>query len=443
MKSLCSRDTKISGLILSRVDGSYFHTEEGKEAFERVQSYFTKKGEPPSYKLLCEDVSLSDSSREFLRNADGLAKSTRQAEQLLESLNEYRKTRLYYSLAKRVLAHLEQPKIDAEKLEMIVARSVSKIQLRRAGESEVLHMGKDSNIQEMLEEILYGEDNDNCIPSGFATFDKVNGGFFRGSLVTIGGTSGGGKSVMANQLSLNQATMGYKTNMIPLEMSTMEMMSRSMSNLSGYSSIDIFLRRLAKAEKDEIYKKFRRADRKIATAGGRYTIFKPKEDLSIEELMSAVHSFNADVTYVDYITLLKGADGDDQWRKLGQIARFGKIYAENYNKVIVLLAQINEEGKLRYSQAIKEHSSLAWTFVATKESKEKGYLNIDTLKSRNQVAKPFTLGIDYSKMTIFDLKPEDQERLDQEPKETATKGGARNSKHREVSSSSYAPDLSE
>lgn len=249
-------------------------------------------------------------------------------------------------------------------------------------------------------------------------------------------------SIVANQLNINQATMGYKTSLVPLEMSSQEMISRTMSSVTGYSSIDIFLKRLASGERDEIYKRMCRQDKKIAAAGGRYTVFKPKEDLSIEELLASIHSLNADVTYIDYIGLLAGADGDDQWRKLGQIARFGKIYAENHNKVLVLLAQINEEGKLRYSQAIKEHSSLAWTFVATKESKEKGYLNIEMLKSRNQVQKPFTLGIDYSRMHVYDLKPEDQERLDQEPKDRS-KGASKKSSHKEGKASDYAPDLSE
>ena len=268
-------------------------------------------------------------------------------------------------------------------------------------------------------------------------------------------------SLVANQLNINQSSLGYKTTMVPLEMATSEQISRTMSNISGYSSIDIFLKRLASGERDEVYKKMRRFDRKVANAGGRYTIYKPKEDLTIEELMASLHNYSSDVIYIDYVTLLKGADGEDQWRKLGQIARFGKIYAENYNRVVVLLAQINEEGKLRYSQSVKEHSSLAWTAVATKESKEKGYLNFEMLKARNQVMKPFTLGIDYSKMSVYDLKPEDQEALDQERQTKSGSGkdsgdGKRKGKGkdgkrdnsaggsgREGKSSDYAPDLSE
>lgn len=193
LRSLCSKDTKISGLMLSRLGSDYFHTDEGKEAFQRIQLHFGKKGEPPAFKLLCEDVALSEDTREFLRNADGLAKSTNQAEQVVDQLNKFRQTRLYYSLAKKMLKRLEQPKFDSDDMQELLGKYTSRIQLRRASEAEVIHIGKDSNVQAMLEQILYEEDTDHCIPTGFSTFDSVNGGFFRGSLVTLGLTSGGGK----------------------------------------------------------------------------------------------------------------------------------------------------------------------------------------------------------------------------------------------------------
>lgn len=449
LKTLCSSNTKVSGTLLAAIDSNYYHTEEGKEVYNAILGYIRRKGETPAFKLLCEDVSLSEEARDFLSSAEGSASNVAQAEQLAASLNQYRQTRLYYSLAKLLLKNLEQPKVDVEELSEIVATQVSRIQLRRSGEATVIHIGKDSNVRAVLEELVYGEANDSCIPTGFQTFDSVNGGFFRGSLVTIGATSGGGKSLLANQLNLNQAGLGYKTTLVPIEMSASEMLSRTASSVSGLPSIDIFLKRLASGEQDALWRKFRRFDRAVSAANGRYTIFKPKEDLSIEELMASLHGFHSDVIYIDYISLLKGADGEDQWRKLGQIARFGKVYAENNNKVVVMLAQVNDEGKLRYSQAVKEHSSLSWVFVATKESKEKGYINIEMLKSRNQVNRPFTLGVDYEKMRVRDLLPEERQRIDGEEdsshETSRRKGGKRGIVQRAKagSSSEYVPDLTE
>lgn len=221
-------------------------------------------------------------------------------------------------------------------------------------------------------------------------------------------------SILANQLNINQASLGYRTNMVPLEMSSQEMISRTMSSVSGMDSIDIVLHRLATGERDLVWKRMKRFNRRIEQAGGKYTIFKPRSDMSMEEIMSAMHSLNADVNYIDYISLLKGVGGDDAWQKLGEVARFGKIYAEMHNRVVVLMAQVSEEGKVRYSQAIKEHASLGWVFVASKESKEKGFINIQTIKSRNQVAKDFTLKIEYKQTRVTDLDPKELEELEKE-----------------------------
>ena len=440
---MCSKDLLISGSTITKLDESYFHTEEAREVYQHISAFFTKKGQPPNFKLLCEDGKLSEDSREFLRSANTAAKTKGQVEQLVAQLNQYRQTRLYYQLAKKLLRRLEEPKIDPDQMSDLVSEAISRIQLRKGSEADIIHIGRDSNVRAALEDLLYSEERDDCIPTGFTTFDSVNGGFFRGSLCVIAGSSGGGKSILANQLNLNQSALGYKTSLTPLEMSSPEMLARSAAALSGMSSLDIFLRRMATGERDHVWKKFTRFDKKVAKAGGRYTIFKPKEDLSIEELMAALHTFNADVVYIDYINLLKGADGDEQWKKLGQIARFGKVYAESSNKVMVLLAQLSEEGRIRYSQAIKEHASLCWAFTATKETKERGYMNIELLKSRNQSDKPFTLKIDYAHMRVSDLTPDEMKRIDpKKPQGKDGKGGKSSSK--DGSSEDYTPqDLSE
>lgn len=446
LRAMCSRDPKVAGRFLGSVDETYFYNEESVESYQRIRKLFEEKGEPPTFRLVCEDLGLSEGAREFLKNVESAPRTTSQCDQLLNQLNTYRQTRQIYTLAAGLLKRLEKPRVDVGELVDLIAKRLTRIQTRRTTEADVIHIGKDSNVLEHVEKILYEEDNEQCIPTGFKTFDAVNGGFFRGSLVTIGGSSGGGKSILANQLNLNQSSLGYKTALSPLEMSTPEMLSRSLASLSGMNSLDIFLKRLADGEKDMIYKKMRRFDKQTAAANGRYTIFKPREDMSIEELLAALHSYHSDLIYIDYIGLLKGADGEDQWRKLGQIARYGKVYAESHNKVVVLLAQVSEDGKLRYSQAIKEHSSLAWTFVATKETKEKGYMNIELLKSRNQNPVPFTLKCDYNKMRVSDLAPEELKEIERSAQAKDKERQGRGSKSRASESGSaddYVPDLTE
>ncbi len=250
-------------------------------------------------------------------------------------------------------------------------------------------------------------------------------------------------SMVLNNICLNQAKMGYKVLSVTLEMTVGELLARSIARVAHLDNTKVILRRLASGEREEANRKIKRMDRLIAKKGGRYTMFQPMQDMAIEEIMAAVHSFGADAVYIDYISLLKGADGDDQWRVLGQIARFGKVYAGNHNKVMGLLAQVNEDGRLRYSQAVKEHSSLAWTFNATKQSKELGYLNFEHLKARNQDGRPFTMKVDYATQAVSDF---DKDELSSLMDKT---GGKKTSKYKDLDgapvkrgkSSDYMPDL--
>ena len=414
LRSLCSRDPVVSGYIMSHLDDTYFYNDESIEVLQRIQSIFNRTGSMPAFNILVEDIKLSETAREYLAEAESPVKDLTQAEHLVRSLGELRKTRMFYLLARDVLDTLEKSKVDVDKLTDLVSKRISHIHAARTGEADIVHFGKDSNAWDHVKEQLYNDEHNSVIPTGFRTWDDLNGGMIRGSLCLIGGTSGGGKSILANQLAVNQSLIGYRTNMVPLEMSTGETLSRTMSSISGMNSIDIVLHRLASGERDLVWKRMRRFNRKIEASGGQYTVFKPRSDMSMEEIMSAVHSLNCDVTYIDYISLLKGVGGDDSWQKLGEVARFGKIYAEMHNRVVVLLAQVSEEGRVRYSQAIKEHASLGWVFVSSKDSKEKGYLNIQTIKSRNQVAKDFTLKIEYSQTRVSDLDPSEIEKLEAE-----------------------------
>jgi hypothetical protein len=133
------------------------------------------------------------------------------------------------------------------------------------------------------------------------------------------------------------------------------------------------------------------------------TIYKPEQDETIEEVFAATAAYEADINIIDYIGLLKGVDGDDQVRALGQVARYGKINAENTGRANIMLSQLTDDGKIKYSRAIAEHSSLAWTWMATPESKETGVTRIEQPKSRNSMAFPFYVKIDYAKMQIHSM----------------------------------------
>lgn len=212
-------------------------------------------------------------------------------------------------------------------------------------------------------------------------------------------------SLLANALSGRMAERGFKVVVVPLEMSKVEMTSRAIARVAKLDVTKILQRRLAAGEKELAETKYRRWSLKIKKAGGRLTVWKPKEDVTIEDTFAAVASLDADVVIVDYISLLAGTDGDDSWQQLGAIARLGKINAEATNRVNILLCQVNDDGKVRYARAISEHSSNSWVWTTKKEEREKpiGRIKIEQPKARNSRSFPFEVGFDWAHMDVVDV----------------------------------------
>lgn len=410
LRGMCSRDATVSGSFLSQLDDTHFHVDECQAAYTAILKHVEERGQPPTYTSLVESPRLSKETRALLGEVRGLSKTVQEARDVIDKLNEFRHTRIFYELCMSGIELLKEPTLSVEKMVALAQTKLAGMQINKAVESQLVHLGRDGNAQDHIQEILYGEDKDQYLPTGWKVFDSVNGGLPRGGLVTLGGSSGSGKSHAIVQLGKHQASLGYKVATLPLEMTRDEWLVRILANVSGVDSLRINRKKIAAEERDAIWRAYRRFNRKIEKNGGRYTLYSPTSDVSIEESLAAVHSFNPDVIYIDYLGLLKGADGEDQWRKLGQISRYCKVYAGNHNKIVAVAAQVDDDGRIRYSQAVKEHSSLAFTFVATKESREKGYLNMHMLKGRNQQLMDFTLSVDYATSTMTDLDPADMDK---------------------------------
>lgn len=403
LRGICSKDKKIAGLLLSSIDESYFYSPESVEVFDTLKRHMQDSGETPSYRLLLEDPDLSDEARDHFRNSVATVQTTADAKKAASILNGFRQRRGMFNLAANINTAFKDSRVNLDDLLEKTATGLNIIRSKKSNQDSFLHMGKNNNSLDLLKSILYEDRSDDIIPTGIKAFDDVAGGLARGSLFTVSSTSGGGKSTLTMAIGMKMARMGYKVLMVPLEMSRYEMMCRATASTSKTNLTKIMTQKLSEGEKKKVFRRHRLWERRVKEAGGRFTIFKPEEDMTIEEIMAATSAYTCDVKIIDYISLLKGVDGDDQWRALGGVARYAKINAETEKCVNILVCQLNDEGKIRYSRAITEHSSNSWTWVATKEAKETGIMRIEQPKSRNSMSYPFSIKIDYEHMRVEDI----------------------------------------
>lgn len=406
LRGMTHKDKKIAGTLLSSVDESYFQADESKEIYKAIKDNMSKSGEVPPFRLVVEDPDLRKTTREYFRDSQATVTTLEEAIKAVKILNRYRQLRGLYEIALKIDSTLQaDDRLEIDVLMDDVSAKMASVRTSKQVTDAFTHFGKNNNSLELVDQLLNGDASDDTIPTGIKPFDEQSGGLMRGSLTTLGATSGGGKSVMALQLAINQAELGYKVILVPLEMSRVEMTSRLMANIVKLDVTRILQKRLTQDERDMAARKFKKWLRKVKRAGGRLTVFKPLEDVSIDDVFSATASFDADTVIVDYISLLAGTDGDDNWKKLGAVARVAKINAESTNRANVLLCQVSEEGKIRYAGAISEHSSQSWVWVTRKEEREKqvGRIKVEQPKARNSKSFPFEIGIHWEFMRVVSV----------------------------------------
>jgi len=400
LRGMCSKNKKIAGALLSNTDESYFYSEESVELYQAIKRHMHESGTAPSYRLLIEDPEISEDARSHMRDSQASVLTVEDADKAARILNRYRQTRGLFNLASHINDAMKGSRLNIDNLLEDSATAINIVRSKKSNNDAFTHFGRNNNSKELVHDILYGDNSEDLIPSGIEAFDEVNGGFARGSLVTAGANSGGGKSVLAGAMGLKMAALGYKVLFVPLEMSEKEMTQRILANVTKTNLTKIIRQQLATGERDLVFKRQRRWERRVKEAGGRFTIFKPREDMNIEEIMAATAAYQCDVMIIDYISLLKGVDGDDQWRALGSVARYAKINAEIEGRVNILLCQVSDDGKIRYARAISEHSSNSLIWINSKEQKESGITRIEQPKSRNSMAFPFSVKFVWDQMRI-------------------------------------------
>ncbi len=405
LRALFHKKKEVAGTILSSVDSSYFYSDEAKEIYERAVAAVREDGAIPKYRLFLGDPELSDSAREFLRESQPVVTSVLDAKRAVKTLGKYRVRRGLHDIMHRINEGLQDGRGDVAALLKETSEALQKVGQSKATAKSFLHFGKYNNSKDFVHDLLYGEESVDLIPTGLKGFDDMNSGLGRGGLHFIAGNSGAGKSHTAMAVGKNMATAGYKVLFIPLEMNERECSSRLLANLAKVDSLKIWSGKdFSDKERKRVEKCYNRWIKLCRKRGGDFAIYKPDSDITIEEALAGASTYGVDVVIIDYISLLSGADGDDQWRALGRMARYAKIDAEINNRLNILVAQLSDEGRLKYSQTMKEHANNMWAFTADRDDKESGLRRVEQIKARNQKDYPFTIKIEmqYSRVTTVD-----------------------------------------
>lgn len=247
--------------------------------------------------------------------------------------------------------------------------------------------------EDVYRDILSGKTAENTIKTGYEEFDNVSGGFERTNLVVISATSGGGKSTLVLNLLIRQYLMGYTVALVSFEMSYPEIMNRILSILSEVEMSKIKTNRMLPEEKlrvDAAYREF-----VVAGARNKCTFnILYSTTAKLADIKGWLHrkGIKADILAIDYLNFLSSSESKDaQWQQLVDITGDCKRLAGQLNCVLYLLAQLDEDYKLKYAKGIKDHANFLWGWVRDEKAKADRLILVKQMKARNAAGFDFTL----------------------------------------------------
>ncbi len=219
--------------------------------------------------------------------------------------------------------------------------------------------------------------------TGFSILDNITGGHLPGQLWVIGGGTSDGKSAIAQQMALHKATKGISCAIYTFEMPDEEIIDRFYSMMSCVDSQSF--KRGFKSREDQ--KMCIHAHQQLR---GLPITIRDVSGLKLSPLIADIRMLaTRGVTHfcVDYAQLVEGDAARSREEEIAKISRTLKAAAKQLHVSIDLLAQLNDNGKLRESRALGFDADVV--------------LTISTPTTRKSDGKHVTEERDESKRTLF------------------------------------------
>lgn len=187
------------------------------------------------------------------------------------------------------------------------------------------------------------------LSTGFERLDEVLGGLVEGSLVTIGGRTGMGKTAFAFNLLRNLAI----ENNIPSLYISLESTEQLCTNMLIACTLNIKYRGLLSGQL--VAEGWEKLDKGLPRIVNSPIYLDTKSTYTIDDICKtveeSVQEHQVKVVFIDYLQLIFAKTGftENRYLELNYITRKLKALAKEFNITIVLLSQLNRnaEGEKR------------------------------------------------------------------------------------------------
>ena len=242
-----------------------------------------------------------------------------------------RATRAFVMAAERAAASesFADARQSLEKLLMAVFEDTSRRDM--VGIKEV--------VQSIRERANQPKEQPKVYATPFPTLNRIlRGGFRAKHLAVIGGKSGGGKTTIAENLLCHMAASGIRCGVFSLEMDREELTQRALDSYAP--DVPDFAERCRRVADLPIY-------------------ISDTPDRTADSIRAAIRlmvlRFRVSVIAVDYLQLIgtPAGDRDNRERQVAKMSRTLKIAAKESGVLVIALTQLNEDGEIRESRAVR------------------------------------------------------------------------------------------
>lgn len=446
LKSICDGPEDVKNYLLSRLVLEHFASPYGSGPWRRIDA-LVREGKPvPGLGTLSVDPILSEEEKAFIAEdeAVGTVSSVDEAQHLLTILEDLRRHRLLYQGIKGALETIHDKEEFTPATDIVDNLDGVLDQVRESpfSESPVIYVGTERSDQ-LIANILTN-DPPPKVQTGLKVFDDAAGGFARKNVVTLAANTGGGKTVFCIQMAKNMAELGFKAGLVGFEMDYEEYAGRMLSCVSGVPYKKVDLHTLSAFEMRTAFQEWEAYKERVEEAGGSHGLACP-EAMDPRQIDFTFRDADLDVIFVDYIGLVSGYEKKQREERLSDLTRDFKVLAKRLNCVVILLAQMDEESQqVKYSKAIRHHSSFVWKwdFYNDEDLPDDQFIYVQQEKARNTTPFNFYVKAEFNSMRIRDPDPENdpnktepseykpQQEEKKEPKKQQPKKQAKSNKTR-------------
>lgn len=221
-------------------------------------------------------------------------------------------------------------------------------------------------------------------PTGFSTIDAATGGLHPGRLVVIGARLGHGKTWMLQRMAKEVALAGGRALFISLEMTEFEITIRQHALMAptlgeSFNPFDLMQGSVDLSAYEAFLQSMKdHVEGEILISDGS------SGSVAASTIGGLVQTYEPDVTFVDYLTLLSMNGRNEDHRAIAEVTRELKQIGHAYHQSIVVAAQLNRDadyGKgnagpenLARSDAIGQDADLVITLKKLSESVRRGLI---------------------------------------------------------------------